>query len=87
MLMPVRADVIDVDGNGWSSRFHRLLLSGSVVLKSTIYAEWFTVRLRVRLLLPLGLEINRSIAGLARPMVSLCRKLANLPHIRESICQ
>ncbi|ORX41228.1 glycosyl transferase family 90-domain-containing protein [Kockovaella imperatae] len=30
------------DGNGWSSRFQRLLLSGSVVLKSTIYAEWFS---------------------------------------------
>ncbi|KAK1922899.1 glycosyl transferase family 90-domain-containing protein [Papiliotrema laurentii] len=34
--------VIDVDGNGWSSRFHRLLLSGSVNLKSTIYPEFFT---------------------------------------------
>ncbi|TXT06117.1 hypothetical protein VHUM_03590 [Vanrija humicola] len=32
--------VIDVDGNGWSSRYHRLLASGSVVLKSTIYPEW-----------------------------------------------
>ena len=31
-----------VDGNGWSSRFHRLLLSGSVVLKSTIYPEFYS---------------------------------------------
>ncbi|EIW68082.1 hypothetical protein TREMEDRAFT_63970 [Tremella mesenterica DSM 1558] len=34
--------VFDVDGNGWSSRFHRLLSSGSVVLKSTIYPEWYS---------------------------------------------
>jgi hypothetical protein len=32
--------VLDIDGNGWSSRFHRLLASGSVVVKSTIYPEW-----------------------------------------------
>jgi len=33
-------DMLDVDGNGWSSRFHRLLISGSMVIKSTIYPEW-----------------------------------------------
>ncbi|ODN95887.1 hypothetical protein L198_04506 [Cryptococcus wingfieldii CBS 7118] len=32
----------DIDGNGWSSRFHRLIMSGSVVVKSTIYPEWFS---------------------------------------------
>lgn len=32
----------DIDGNGWSSRFHRLLGSGSVVLKTTIYPEWMS---------------------------------------------
>ncbi|AAW43180.1 hypothetical protein CNBD0460 [Cryptococcus deneoformans B-3501A] len=32
--------VFDIDGNGWSSRFHRLIMSGSVVLKATIYPEW-----------------------------------------------
>jgi len=37
------SDALDVDGNGWSSRFHRLLMSGSVVLKSTIYSEWNSV--------------------------------------------
>lgn len=36
-------DMLDVDGNGWSSRYHRLIMSGSVVLKSTIYPEWHTV--------------------------------------------
>jgi hypothetical protein len=35
-----RSDVLDVDGNGWSSRYHRLMLSGSAVVKSTIYPEW-----------------------------------------------
>lgn len=31
---------LDVDGNGWSSRFRRLLTSSSVVMKSTIFPEW-----------------------------------------------
>ncbi|WVF69398.1 hypothetical protein IAT40_004175 [Kwoniella sp. CBS 6097] len=34
--------VFDIDGNGWSSRFHRLIMSGSVVVKATIYPEWVT---------------------------------------------
>nr|WVH01970.1 glycosyl transferase family 90 protein [Naematelia aurantialba] len=33
--------VIDVDGNGWSSRFRRLLAGNNVVLKSTLFPEWF----------------------------------------------
>ncbi|KAG1814630.1 glycosyl transferase family 90-domain-containing protein, partial [Suillus subaureus] len=37
--------VLDVDGNGWSSRFKRLMTSNSVVFKSTVYPEWFTHRL------------------------------------------
>lgn len=32
--------VLDVDGNGWSSRLHRLMTSGSVVIKHTIFPEW-----------------------------------------------
>ncbi|WVQ86753.1 hypothetical protein IAS59_000468 [Cryptococcus gattii] len=31
---------LDVDGNGWSSRFHRLLSSGSPVIKFTMFPEW-----------------------------------------------
>lgn len=34
--------LLDVDGNGWSARFKRLLSTNSVVLKSTIFPEWFT---------------------------------------------
>ncbi|KAJ7620973.1 glycosyl transferase family 90-domain-containing protein [Roridomyces roridus] len=37
--------VLDVDGNGWSSRFKRLMNSGSVILKATGYPEWFTDRI------------------------------------------
>ncbi|KAJ7840826.1 glycosyl transferase family 90-domain-containing protein [Mycena olivaceomarginata] len=37
--------VIDVDGNGWSSRFKRLMNSGSLIFKATTYPEWFTDRL------------------------------------------
>lgn len=33
---------LDVDGNGWSQRYQRLLSSGSVVLKATIFPEWNT---------------------------------------------
>ncbi|ORY28493.1 hypothetical protein BCR39DRAFT_534920 [Naematelia encephala] len=31
---------LDVDGNGWSQRFHRLLSSGSPVIKMTMFPEW-----------------------------------------------
>ncbi|KAJ6551850.1 glycosyl transferase family 90-domain-containing protein [Mycena capillaripes] len=37
--------VFDVDGNGWSSRFKRLMNSGSLIFKATGYPEWFTDRL------------------------------------------
>ncbi|WVQ71619.1 hypothetical protein IAR50_001159 [Cryptococcus sp. DSM 104548] len=37
--------VVDVDGNGWSSRFRRLLQGNNVVLKSTVYPEWFDTML------------------------------------------
>ncbi|KAG8724176.1 F-actin-capping protein subunit alpha [Ceratobasidium sp. 395] len=32
--------LLDVDGNGWSSRFQRLLASGAVIFKMTIFPEW-----------------------------------------------
>jgi hypothetical protein len=34
--------VVDIDGNGWSQRFGRLLSTGSVVFKSTVFPEWNT---------------------------------------------
>ncbi|KAJ7067168.1 glycosyl transferase family 90-domain-containing protein [Mycena amicta] len=37
--------ILDVDGNGWSSRFKRLMNSGSLIFKATTYPEWFTDRL------------------------------------------
>ncbi|GJN90731.1 hypothetical protein Rhopal_003745-T1 [Rhodotorula paludigena] len=33
--------LLDLDGNAWSGRFHRLLSSNSAVLKSTIFPEWY----------------------------------------------
>ncbi|KAI5476937.1 glycosyltransferase family 90 protein [Pseudohyphozyma bogoriensis] len=33
--------ILDVDGNGWSGRFHRLMSLNSVILKSTIFPEWY----------------------------------------------
>lgn len=35
--------MLDVDGNGWSERFHRLLSSASPVLKMTMFADWHMV--------------------------------------------
>ncbi|KAJ7220600.1 glycosyl transferase family 90-domain-containing protein [Mycena pura] len=37
--------VIDVDGNGWSGRFKRLMTTNSLVFKATIYPEWFIDRI------------------------------------------
>jgi hypothetical protein len=39
--------MLDLDGNAWSGRFHRLLSSNSVVLKSTIFPEWYVRVLRL----------------------------------------
>ncbi|KAF9004568.1 glycosyl transferase family 90-domain-containing protein [Cyathus striatus] len=36
--------VIDVDGNGWSGRFKRLMTTNAMVFKSTIYPEWYAGR-------------------------------------------
>lgn len=38
--------IIDVDGNGWSGRFHRLMATKSAVLKSTAYTEWWSDRIQ-----------------------------------------
>ncbi|KAI6032593.1 glycosyl transferase family 90-domain-containing protein, partial [Pisolithus orientalis] len=38
--------VLDVDGNGWSSRFKRLMTSNSLIFKATVYPEWFTDRIQ-----------------------------------------
>ncbi|KAI5120290.1 hypothetical protein M0805_005796 [Coniferiporia weirii] len=38
--------VIDVDGNGWSSRFKRVMASNALIFKSTTYPEWFADRIQ-----------------------------------------
>ena len=38
--------VFDVDGNGWSGRFHRLMSSKAAVLKSTSFTEWWGDRIQ-----------------------------------------
>ncbi|ORY32301.1 glycosyl transferase family 90-domain-containing protein [Naematelia encephala] len=38
--------LLDIDGNGWSARFKRLMTTNSVVLKSTIFPEWYTDRVQ-----------------------------------------
>lgn len=38
--------VLDVDGNGFSGRFRRLLVSNSLTLKATIVTYWFRDRIQ-----------------------------------------
>ncbi|PLW06531.1 hypothetical protein PCASD_24354 [Puccinia coronata f. sp. avenae] len=38
--------LMDVDGNGWSGRFHRLMSTNSLVLKSTLFPEWYSDRVQ-----------------------------------------
>ncbi|KAL1408186.1 hypothetical protein Q8F55_004991 [Vanrija albida] len=33
--------LLDIDGNGWSGRFRRLMSTNSVVIKTGIFSEWF----------------------------------------------
>jgi len=37
--------VLDVDGHGWSSRFKRLMVSRSLIFKSTVFPEWYQERI------------------------------------------
>ncbi|KAL7416368.1 glycosyl transferase family 90-domain-containing protein [Mrakia frigida] len=34
--------MIDVDGNSWSARFRRLMSTNSLVIKATVYPEWYS---------------------------------------------
>jgi hypothetical protein len=36
---------LDIDGNGWSGRFRRLMASNAVVIKTGIFTEWFAPHL------------------------------------------
>ncbi|CAG7853995.1 Beta-1,2-xylosyltransferase 1 Short=Cxt1p [Serendipita indica DSM 11827] len=38
--------LLDVDGNGWSARFKRLMTTNSLVLKATICPEWYADRIQ-----------------------------------------
>ncbi|KAF8632883.1 hypothetical protein AX17_004729 [Amanita inopinata Kibby_2008] len=38
--------LVDVDGNGWSSRFKRLITSNALVFKATAYPEWWLDRVQ-----------------------------------------
>lgn len=37
--------LLDIDGNGWSGRFRRLMASNAVVIKTGIFTEWFAPHL------------------------------------------
>ena len=43
--------MLDLDGNAWSGRFHRLLSTNSAVLKSTIFPGWLVQSLSFSLFL------------------------------------
>jgi hypothetical protein len=49
----MRVPYLQVDGNGWSSRFKRLITSGSLIFKATTYPEWCVASLPGSFLPPL----------------------------------
>ncbi|CDZ98128.1 Endoplasmic reticulum protein EP58, contains filamin rod domain and KDEL motif [Phaffia rhodozyma] len=38
--------ILDIDGNAWSARFKRLLNSNALIIKSTIFPEWWNDRIQ-----------------------------------------
>jgi len=38
--------LLDVDGNGWSARYKRLLVSRALIFKSTVFPEWYQERIQ-----------------------------------------
>ncbi|KZT57497.1 glycosyltransferase family 90 protein [Calocera cornea HHB12733] len=38
--------VLDIDGNGWSARFKRLITTRALMLKATIFPEWYMDRIQ-----------------------------------------
>ena len=53
---------LDIDGNAWSARFRRLLGSGSVVFKSTIFPEWNTQWLKPWLhYVPISIDLTSDL--------------------------
>ena len=37
---------LTTDGNGWSARFKRIMSTNSLILKSTIFPEWYSDRVQ-----------------------------------------
>jgi len=61
--------LLDIDGNAWSGRFHRLLSSNSVVLKTTIFPEWYVSSRLLPLLAELTPSSSLRYAGWIVPWV------------------
>ncbi|KAJ9108572.1 hypothetical protein QFC19_002288 [Naganishia cerealis] len=38
--------IFDIDGNGWSARFKRLMSTNSLILKNTVFPEWYQDRIQ-----------------------------------------
>ncbi|KAI5451156.1 hypothetical protein NCC49_002032 [Naganishia albida] len=38
--------IFDIDGNGWSARFKRLMSTNSLILKTTVFPEWYQDRIQ-----------------------------------------
>ncbi|KAF7303773.1 hypothetical protein MIND_00606900 [Mycena indigotica] len=51
--------VLDVDGNGWSGRFKRLITSNALVFKASLYPEWWLDRVQPWVhYIPIQLDLN-----------------------------
>lgn len=38
--------ILDIDGNGWSARTQQLFASGAVVIKNSLFKEWWNDRIQ-----------------------------------------
>ncbi|TFK70244.1 hypothetical protein BDN72DRAFT_766794 [Pluteus cervinus] len=51
--------ILDIDGNGWSSRFKRLITSNSLIFKTTVYPEWYMDKIQPWLhYVPIQLDLS-----------------------------
>lgn len=48
--------LFDIDGNAWSGRFRRLMSTNSLVIKATVFPQWFQPKLIE--LVPAGVSAN-----------------------------
>jgi beta-1,2-xylosyltransferase len=67
--------LFDIDGNGWSGRFRRLMSTNSMVIKAGIFTEWFQPHL---------IPYVVTVAALTLGGLCMCPPSSTLPILRIS---